>query len=400
MSIIAKVLNKIKPSASNAATQIALDMKSKGKNIISLSYGEPDFDTPEHIKLAAFQAMKRGETKYPPIAGIKKLREAVSKKFYIDNNLKYNDEQIIISNGAKQVIFNALISTINKNDEVIIPAPYWVSYPEMVTLCGGKPVIITSKAENNFKINAKDLEKAITPKTKWFIFNSPSNPSGSVYKYEEMLALSKILLKYDHVWIIEDDIYEKIIYDKIKFYTFPQVQPNLIKRTLIVNGLSKSYAMTGWRVGYGAGPKNIIKAMETVQSQTTSGVSTISQWAGIAALKDESNCFIKTLCDNFLARRNYVVSAINDIDGLYCNLPQGAFYIYPSCYGLLNRRISEKIIKNDKDFTNLLLHHEGVSLINGSAFGLSMHFRLSYASSMENLKEACSRIKNFCYNLK
>lgn len=400
MSIIAKVLNKIKPSASNQISQIAMDMQAKGKDIISLSYGEPDFDTPNHIKYAALKAMKRGETKYPPISGISKLKESVSNKFHYDNNLTYHPEQIIVSNGAKQVIFNALISTINKNDEVIIPAPYWVSYPEMVTLCGGKPIIINSTAENNFKIKAEDLEKAITPKTKWFIFNSPSNPSGSVYEYEEIYLLSKILLKHHHVWIIEDDIYEKIIYDKTKFFTFPEVTPELKNRTLIVNGLSKSYAMTGWRIGYGAGPKKLIKNMSTVQSQTTSGVSTISQWAAVSAL-NESSSFIDFWLNDFIMRRNYVVDAINDIKGLSCNMPKGAFYIFPSCKGILGKKLSKKeIIKNDQDFIKLLLYHEGVALIDGYSFGMDMHFRISYASSIKKLKDACKRIEKFCNNLK
>lgn len=401
MSIIANILKKIKPSTSNEATKIALNMKDKGKNVISLSYGEPDFDTPNYIKLSALEAMNQGKTKYPPILGIKNLCQAISKKFYKDNNLKYNNEQIIVSNGAKQVIFNALISMINKNDEVIIPAPYCVSYPEMVKLCGGKPVIIKSFEKNNFKITAEDLEKAITSKTKCFIFNYPSNSSGAVYKYEEILSLSEILLKHKKIWIIEDDIYKKIIYDKINFYTFPEIMPELLNRTLIVNGFSKTYAMTGWRIGYGAGPKKLIKSMETIQSQTNSSVSSISQWAAIEALENKlSEIFIKNCCSKFLARRNYIVSAINNIPGLSCKLLQGAFYAYPSCDKILNKFTSKKkLIKNDVDFTKLLLIDEGVSTISGNLFGMNMHFRLSYAVSMKKLKEACLRIKNFCCNL-
>lgn len=398
MSIFSNVLNKIKPSASNVASQNARDLESTGKHVIALSSGEPDFDTPSHIKYAAIKALIEGKTKYTPIIGIVKLREAILKKLYQDNNLKYDIDNIIVSNGAKQVIFNALLATINKGDEVIIPSPYWASYPEMVRLCGGKPVIVTTTSENDFKITADDLEKHITSKTKWFIFNSPSNPSGAVYNYEEMLALTKILLKFN-LWIIEDDIYEKIIYDNIKFYTLPQIQPDLYNKTLIVNGLSKSHAMTGWRIGYGAGPKKLIKSMVTVQSQTTSGSSSISQWAAVSAL-NKPNDYINDWIIKFSDRRNFVVSAINSIEGLHCKSPQGAFYVYPSCYGLLNKFTPEKkLIKNDEDFVKFLLYNTGVALVNGSAFGMNMHFRLSYAASIYDLKEACNRIKKFCYSL-
>lgn len=400
MNILADVLNNVKTSASNQITQIARNMKNAGHNVIALSSGEPDFDTPEHIKQAAIQAMQKGETKYPPINGIIQLKNAIIQKLQKENNLFYHEEQIIVSNGAKQVIFNALMATINPGDEVIILSPYWTSYPEIISLCRGIPIIVKGIVENNFKISAKSLEKAITSKTKWIIFNSPSNPTGSVYSYEEMSTLADILLNFPDVWIMEDDIYEKLIYDNNKFYTFPKINHDLIKRCLIINGVSKTYAMTGWRVGYGAGPKKLIKAMSIIQSQTTSGVSTISQWAAVAALT-QSQHFFKKWKSDFLMRRNYVVSQINSIKGLKCQIPQGSFYVYPSCIGIINKVTkSGKIIKNDKDFTKMLLIYEGIAVVSGSAFGLNMHFRLSYAVSMKDLKKACLGIQNFCENLK
>lgn len=400
MSIFSKILNKIKPSASNIASQNARKLKElTGKNIIALSSGEPDFDTPPHIKYAAIKALAEGKTKYTPIVGILKLREKISQKLYKDNNLEYDINQIIVSNGAKQVIFNALLAIINKGDEVIIPSPYWASYPEMVTLCGGNPIIIPTDLSSNFKITADNLEKAITKKTKCFIFNSPNNPSGAVYNYKELLSLTNVLLKNKNIWVIEDDIYEKIIYDNIKFYTLPQIQKKLYNRTLIVNGLSKSHSMTGWRIGYGAGPSKLIQFMATIQSQTTSGASSISQWAAIAAFNEKNN-YINKWLKKFINRRDFVVNEINQINGLFCTVPQGAFYIYPSCYGLLNKcTYDKKIIKNDEDFVNLLLSNEGIAVVNGTSFGMSMHFRISYAASMQDLQEACKRIKKFCYSL-
>ncbi|WP_313685468.1 pyridoxal phosphate-dependent aminotransferase, partial [Pantoea sp.] len=284
MTILSNTLSRIKPSASNAASQLARDMKAQGKDVIALSSGEPDFDTPEHIKQAALQAMNQGETKYPPIAGIPALREAIVAKFKRDNQLEYTVKQIIVSNGAKQIISNALMATLNAGDEVIIPAPYWVSYPEMVALAGGTPVTVAVSEAQGFKLSAEALEQAITPKTKWLLFNSPSNPTGAVYSFEELRALSDVLLRHPHVWVMCDDIYEQLIYDDNQFYTFPQVEPALMDRSLVINGVSKAYAMTGWRVGYGAGPATLIKAMETIQGQITSGVSSISQWAAVAAL--------------------------------------------------------------------------------------------------------------------
>ncbi|MFS2223170.1 pyridoxal phosphate-dependent aminotransferase [Pantoea sp. B65] len=400
MNILSQTLDRIKPSASNAASQLAREMKAQGRDVIALSSGEPDFDTPQHIKQAALQAMNNGETKYPPIAGIPALREAVVNKFRVDNQLEYSSKQIIVSNGAKQIISNALMATMNPGDEVIIPAPYWVSYPEMVALCGGTPVIVSASAQHGFKLTADILEQAITPKTKWLLFNSPSNPSGAVYSQHELRALADVLLRHPHVWVMADDIYEKLVYDDSQFYTFPQIEPALLERSLIINGVSKAYAMTGWRVGYGAGPAPLIKAMETIQGQTTSGVSSISQWAAVAALTGPQ-AFLEEWRASFVARRNYVVAALNAAPGLDCQVPQGAFYVYPSCAGTLNKTTPEgRVISSDKDFTEALLASEGVALVHGDAFGLAPNFRLSYAASMAQLEEACARIQRFCRSLK
>ncbi|MCU5772503.1 pyridoxal phosphate-dependent aminotransferase [Erwiniaceae bacterium BAC15a-03b] len=399
MNILSQTLDRIKPSASNAASQLARELKAQGKDVIALSSGEPDFDTPDHIKQAALQAMNNGETKYPPIAGIPALREAVVNKFRVDNQLEYSTKQIIVSNGAKQIISNALMATLNPGDEVIIPAPYWVSYPEMVSLCGGTPVIVSASAEHGFKLTADALEQAITPKTKWLLFNSPSNPSGAVYSHQELRALADVLLRHPHVWVMADDIYEKLVYDDSQFYTFPQVEPALIERSLIINGVSKAYAMTGWRVGYGAAPAPLIKAMETIQGQTTSGVSSISQWAAVAALTGPQE-FLAEWRASFVERRNYVVAALNEAPGLHCQVPQGAFYVYPSCAGVLNKTTPEgRVLHTDKDFTEALLASEGVALVHGAAFGLAPNFRLSYAASMAQLQEACARIQRFCASL-
>ncbi|MEN0616891.1 pyridoxal phosphate-dependent aminotransferase [Klebsiella indica] len=400
MKMFSRTLDRIKPSASNAASQRARDMKARGIDVIALSSGEPDFDTPEHIKQAALQAMIRGETKYPPIAGIPALREAVVEKFRQDNQLAYHNQQIIISNGAKQIIANAFMATLNPGDEVIIPAPYWVSYPEMVALCGGTPVTVATGAEQGYKLTAQALEQAITPNTKWLLFNSPSNPSGAVYSWQELRALADVLLRHPHVWVMADDIYEKLVYDDSQFVTFPQVEPALIERALVINGVSKAYAMTGWRVGYGAGPAALIKAMETIQGQTTSGVSSISQWAAVAALTGPQEFFAEWRA-SFVARRNYVVAALNDAPGLSCLTPQGAFYVYPSCADLLNKSTPQgRVIRSDKDFTEALLESEGVALVHGEAFGVAPNFRLSYAASMAQLEDACARIQRFCRTLK
>ncbi|MBP2199924.1 pyridoxal phosphate-dependent aminotransferase [Pantoea cypripedii] len=399
MTILSNTLSRIKPSASNAASQLARDMKAQGKDVIALSSGEPDFDTPEHIKQAALQAMTQGETKYPPIAGIPALREAIVAKFKRDNQLEYTVKQIIVSNGAKQIISNALMATLNAGDEVIIPAPYWVSYPEMVALAGGTPVTVAVSEAQGFKLSAEALEQAITPKTKWLLFNSPSNPTGAVYSREELRALSDVLLRHPHVWVMCDDIYEQLIYDDNQFYTFPQVEPALMERSLVINGVSKAYAMTGWRVGYGAGPATLIKAMETIQGQITSGVSSISQWAAVAALNGPQD-FLAEWRASFVKRRNYVVEALNAAPGLTCQVPAGAFYVYPSCAGVLNKTTpAGRVIRSDKDFTEALLESEGVALVHGDAFGLAPNFRLSYAASMAQLQEACTRIQRFCRSL-
>ncbi|OSM94529.1 MULTISPECIES: pyridoxal phosphate-dependent aminotransferase [Lonsdalea] len=400
MKILSQTLERVKPSASNAASQLARDMKAQGKDVIALSSGEPDFDTPEHIKQAALAAMNRGETKYPPIAGIPELCEAIVNKLRSDNQLEYTSKQIIVSNGAKQVISNALMATLNPGDEVIILSPYWVSYPEMVSLCGGTPVIVSATAAQGYKITAESLEQAITPKTKWLLFNSPSNPSGAVYSHSELRALADVLLRHPHVWVMTDDIYEKLVYDDCVFVTFPQVEPALLERSLIINGVSKAYAMTGWRVGYGAGPQPLIKAMETIQGQTTSGVCGIAQWAAHAALTGPQE-FLADWRASFKARRDYVVAALNEAPGLHCQVSQGAFYVYPSCAGLLNKTTPQgRVINSDKDFTEALLASEGVALVHGNAFGLAPNFRLSYAASMAQLEEACQRIQRFCHSLK
>ncbi|MEA9391166.1 pyridoxal phosphate-dependent aminotransferase [Acerihabitans sp. TG2] len=400
MKILSQTLERIKPSASNAASQLARDMKAQGKDVIALSSGEPDFDTPDHIKQAALAAMNRGETKYPPIAGIPELRDAIVNKLRSDNQLEYTSKQIIVSNGAKQVISNALMATMNPGDEVIIPAPYWVSYPEMVSLCGGTPVIVPASAEQGYKMTAESLEQAITPKTKWLLFNSPSNPSGAVYSQLELRALADVLLRHPHIWVMADDIYEKLVYGDCVFFTFPQVEPALLERSLIINGVSKAYAMTGWRVGYGAGPQPLIKAMETIQGQTTSGVCAVAQWAAHAALTGPQE-FLADWRASFMARRDYVVAALNEAPGLHCQVPQGAFYVYPSCAGLLNKTTPQgRVIRSDEDFTEALLASEGVTLVHGDAFGLAPNFRLSYAASMAQLEEACQRIQRFCHSLK
>ncbi|MEQ9886600.1 pyridoxal phosphate-dependent aminotransferase [Pectobacterium zantedeschiae] len=400
MKMLSHTLDRIKPSASNAASQRARDMKAQGKDVIALSSGEPDFDTPEHIKQAAWQALQNGETKYPPIAGIPALREAVVNKFRVDNQLEYHSKQIIVSNGAKQIISNALMATLNPGDEVIIPAPYWVSYPEMVSLCGGVPVTVSTSEERGYKLTADSLEQAITPKTKWLLFNSPSNPSGAVYSQQELRALADVLLRHPHVWVMADDIYEKLVYDDSQFFTFPQIEPRLIERSLVINGVSKAYAMTGWRVGYGAGPEALIKAMETIQSQTTSGVSSMSQWAAVAALTGPQ-AFLAEWRASFVARRDYVVAALNEAPGLRCQTPQGAFYVYPSCAGVLNKTTPQgQVIRSDKDFVEALLESEGVALVHGDAFGVAPNFRLSYAASMAQLEAACERIQRFCRSLK
>ncbi|WP_375622239.1 MULTISPECIES: pyridoxal phosphate-dependent aminotransferase [unclassified Bartonella] len=399
MAFIADKLSRIKPSATIAASQKARHLKALGRNVIALSAGEPDFDTPDNIKNAAIEAIRRGETKYPPISGIPELRQAISAKFKRENNLLYQPEQIIVGTGGKQILFNAFMATLNKGDEVIIPSPYWVSYPEMVALNDGTPVFLETKAEFSYKLQPQELEAAITPKTKWFIFNSPSNPSGAAYTYNELKKLTDVLVKYPHVYILSDDIYEHLTYEGFTFVTPAQVEPALYERTLTMNGVSKAYAMTGWRIGYAGGPQELIKAMDTIQGQQTSGTSVISQWAAVEALNGPQD-FITKNKSIFQARRDLVVSMLNQTPGIHCPTPEGAFYVYPSCAELIGKKTPNgQSITNDEDFAIALLETEAVAVVQGSAFGLGPTFRISYATSEKLLEEACLRIQRFCNSL-
>ena len=381
-------------------TQKARDLKASGKDVISLTVGEPDFDTPENIKEAAVAAIRKGETKYPPVPGIVPLREAIAKKFKRENDLDYKPTQTIVGTGGKQVIYNALLATINAGDEVVIPRPYWVSYPEMVALNNGTPVFVETSIDNDFKLQAKDLEAAITPKTKWIILNSPSNPSGAAYGWEEMKALTDVLMRHPHVWVLTDDMYEHLVYGDFKFCTPAQVEPGLYERTLTMNGVSKSYAMTGWRIGYAAGPEKLIKAMDVVQGQQTSGACTIAQWAAVEALNGTQE-HLPRFRKAFEERRDLVVSMLNQTRGLTCPKPEGAFYVYPSCAGLVGLKTpSGKTIETDEDFVSELLVSEGVAVVHGSAFGLGPNFRVSYATSNALLEDACTRIQRFCAELR
>ncbi|OYU49582.1 MAG: aspartate aminotransferase [Rhizobiales bacterium PAR1] len=396
MAFLADALSRIKPSATIAVTQMARDLKAKGKDVISLSVGEPDFDTPQNIKDAAIAAIQRGETKYTPVAGIQPLREAICAKFKRENGLDYKPSQVIVGTGGKQVLFNAFMATINPGDEVVIPAPYWVSYPEMIALFGGVPVYVTTKMENNFKLTAAELEAAITPKTKWFMFNSPSNPSGAAYSRSELKALTDVLMRHPHVWVLTDDMYEHLVFGDFVYTTPAQVEPGLYDRTLTMNGVSKAYAMTGWRIGYAAGPEKLIKAMDLIQGQQTSGASSIAQWAAVEALNGPQD-FIPMSRKVFEERRDLVVSMLNQATGLKCPKPEGAFYVYPSCAALIGKKApSGKVIETDEDFVMELLATEGVATVHGSSFGLGPNFRVSYATSNANLEEACRRIQRFC----
>ncbi|CAN7404623.1 pyridoxal phosphate-dependent aminotransferase [Neorhizobium tomejilense] len=400
MAFLADALSRVKPSATIAVSQKARDLKAKGRDVIGLGAGEPDFDTPENIKKAAIDAINRGETKYPPVSGIPQLREAIAKKFKRENNLDYTPAQTIVGTGGKQILFNAFMATLNPGDEVIITAPYWVSYPEMVAICGGTSVIIKASQENNFKVTAADLEKAITPKTKWFLFNSPSNPSGAAYSHDELKALTDVLVKHEHVWVLTDDMYEHLTYGDFKFVSPAEVEPKLYNRTLTMNGVSKAYAMTGWRIGYAAGPLELIKAMDMIQGQQTSGACTIAQWASVEALNGPQD-FIPQNKKIFEGRRDLVVSMLNQAKGIVCPSPEGAFYVYPSCAGLIGKTSpSGKVMETDEDFVTELLETEGVAVVHGSAFGLGPNFRISYAASEEQLEEACKRIQRFCANCK
>ncbi len=400
MGFLSDSLSRIKPSATIAATQKARDLKAQGVDVISLGAGEPDFDTPDNIKAAAIAAIERGETKYTAVDGIPELKAAICAKFKRENGLDYKPAQAFVAPGGKPIIYNAMMATINPGDEVIIPAPYWVSYPDIVELAGGTPVIVEAGMDTHFKLQPDVLEKAITPKTKWFIFNSPSNPTGAAYTWDELKKLTDVLVRHPHVWILSDDMYEHLSYDGFKFATPAQVEPKLYDRTLTMNGVSKAYAMTGWRIGYCAGPVELIKAMTTIQSQSTSNPTSISQWAAVEALNGTQD-FIPTRAAAFKARRDLVVSMLNQARGLKCPTPEGAFYVYPSCAGCIGKTTPDgKLIANDKDFVEALLEAEGVAVVHGEAFGLAPHFRISYATSTENLTKACERIQRFCASLK
>ena len=394
MSIVSNSLKRIKPSPTIAVTSKAREMRAAGKDVIGLGAGEPDFDTPDNIKEAAIDAIRKGDTKYTAVDGTPALKKAIQAKFSRENHLSYELDQISVGTGGKQVLNNAFMATINKGDEVIIPAPYWVSYPDIVLLAGGKPKIIKCDEKNNFKLTPEKLKKAVSKKTKWIIINSPSNPTGSGYTKDEIIALSKILMKYKNLYILSDDIYEHIIYDGFKFFTIAQIE-KLKSRTLTMNGVSKSYSMTGWRIGYAAGPKEIIKAMAKIQSQSTSNPTSISQAAAVEALNGTQD-FISERSNSFKERRNFVVDSLNNIKGISCLSPEGAFYVFPNCKKLLNKKTK---LKTDKDFVEKLLEKAEVAVVQGSAFGLDGYFRISYATSMENLKKAMKRIKSFCDSL-
>ncbi|MBM3565600.1 MAG: pyridoxal phosphate-dependent aminotransferase [Alphaproteobacteria bacterium] len=400
MSIVAKRLSRIKPSPTIAVTSKARELKAAGRDVIGLGAGEPDFDTPDHIKAAAKAAIDRGETKYTDVQGTLELRKAICAKFRRENGLSYTPDQVTVGTGGKQVLYNALMASVNPGDEVIIPAPYWVSYPDMVELAEGTPVSVPCPAESGFKLKPADLEKAITPKTKWLILNSPSNPTGAAYTAADLKALAAVLLKHPQVWVMTDDMYEHLVYDGFKFSTIAAVEPKLMDRTLTVNGVSKAYCMTGWRIGYAGGPADLIKAMNVIQSQSTSNPSSVSQAASVAALNGPTD-FLARNNEVFKQRRDLVVSMLNQAKGLSCPNPEGAFYVYPSCKGTIGKTApSGKVIKGDGDFVTELLEAEGVAAVQGEAFGLSPHFRISYATSTEALEEACRRIQRFCASLK
>ena len=399
MSFLAASLSRVKPSATIAVTQKARDLKEAGRDVIGLGAGEPDFDTPDNIKEAAIDAIRRGETKYPPVAGIAPLRKAIAEKYRRENGLDYKPDQVIVGTGGKQILYNAFAATLNPGDEVLIPAPYWVSYPDMVLLNGGEPRFVDCPIETGFKLTPEALDAAITERTKWLIFNAPSNPTGAAYSANELRGIAEVLLRHPHVWVLTDDMYEHLLYTDEPFATMAQVEPRLYERTLTMNGVSKAYAMTGWRIGYGAGPDQLIKAMCMIQGQQTSGASTIAQWASVEALNGPQD-FIPMSRKVFQDRRDLVVSMLNQAHGIKCPTPEGAFYVYPSCAGAIGKRApSGKVIETDEDFVSELLEAEGVAVVHGSAFGLGPNFRISYATATETLEEACSRIQRFCNNL-
>src|SRR6266851_986675 len=379
MTFLADRLARVKPSPTMAITALATELKEAGRNVIALSQGEPDFDTPPNIREAGIAAINRGETRYTVFDGRIELKRAICGKFKRENGLDYETSHITVSNGGKQVLYNALVATLSPGDEVVIPAPYWVSYPEMVLLCDGEPVPVSCPQNNGFKLRPEDLDAAITPKTKWLILNSPSNPSGAGYTEADLKGLAEVLLKHEHVWIMTDDMYEHVVYDDFRFTTIAQVEPRLYERTLTVNGVSKAYCMTGWRIGYAGGPRQLIKAIATLQSQSTSNPSSISQAAAVAALNGPMD-FVAKHNAIFKQRRDLVVDMLNKAKGLFCPRPEGAFYVYPSCAGAIGRKTQQgKRIENDGDFAQYLLEAAGVAVVQGAAFGLSPHFRISYA---------------------
>tara|TARA_B100000963_G_scaffold72112_1_gene60237 strand:- start:3329 stop:4516 length:1188 start_codon:yes stop_codon:yes gene_type:complete len=394
MSIVSNSLKRIKPSPTMAVTSKAREMKAAGKDVIGLGAGEPDFDTPDNIKDAAIEAIKQGDTKYTAVDGTPALKKAIQAKFSRENNLSFDLDQITVGTGGKQVLYNTFMATVNKGDEVIIPAPYWVSYPDIILLAGGKPKIVKCEEKDCFKLTPSKLIKAISKKTKWIIINSPSNPTGAAYTKKEIEDLAKVLIKYKNIYILSDDIYEHITYDNFSFFTIAQIKA-LKNRTLTMNGVSKSYSMTGWRIGYAAGPKEIIKAIAKIQSQSTSNPTSISQAAAVEALNGTQH-FIEQRANSFKERRNFVVESLNKISGISCLKPEGAFYVFPNCKKLLGKKTK---LKTDKDFVEKLLVESEVAVVQGSAFGLDGYFRISYATSMENLKKAMERLKSFCESL-
>jgi aspartate aminotransferase len=399
MTFLSATLARVKPSPTVAVTGKAAAMKAAGHDILSLGAGEPDFDTPAHISAAAQAAIDAGKTKYTTVDGIAELKDAICAKFARENALSYTPEQVSVASGGKQILYNALMATLNPGDEVVIPAPYWVSYPDMVLLAGGTPVIAETSTQTGYKLTADQLEAAITPKTKWFIFNSPSNPTGAGYTRDELKALTDVLLRHPHVWVMTDDMYEHLVYDDFAFCTPAEVEPQLYERTLTCNGVSKAYAMTGWRIGYAAGPSHLIAAMRKIQSQSTSNPCTISQWAAVEALNGPTE-FLAENNAIFVRRRDLVVRALNDIPGITCAVPEGAFYVYPSIAGLIGKTTPAGVrIDNDEVFATQLLEQTGVAVVFGAAFGLSPNFRVSYATSDTTLVTACERIKEFCAQL-
>ena len=399
MAFLSQSLSRIKPSATIAVTDKARKLKAAGRDVIGLGAGEPDFDTPENIRAAGIRAIESGKTRYTDVDGIPELKSAIAAKFKRENSLDYKPEQVTVGSGGKHVIYNAMIATLDPGDEVVIPTPYWVSYPDMVLLAGGTPVAVATSLETGFKLKPEDLERAITPKTKWLILNSPSNPSGGAYRRNELKALTEVLVRHPHVWVLSDDMYEHILYDGAEFATPAQIEPALYERTLTMNGVSKAYCMTGWRIGYAAGPTALIKAMSKVQSQSTSNPCSISQHAAVEALNGPQD-FIPKNAAIFQGRRDLVVSMLNQAKGLACPRPEGAFYVYPSCAGLIGKKTREgQTIRNDEEFVTALLESEGVAVVQGEAFGLAPHFRISYATSNAVLEDACSRIQRFCASL-